>query len=165
MSAVDNIHVVARALGGDAANRTAVVCPGPGHSARDRSLSVTLDDRAPDGFVVNSFANDDWLACRDHVRERLGPFHRGAARPTVPTPAKQLPTPPTSKALRRAEFALSLWLDAKPIRGTLAERYLTSRHIVIDDDVYSGQALRSTLRVRSVSIAVRRSACRPCSGR
>jgi hypothetical protein len=42
------------------------------HSALDRSLSVTLSSEEHDGFVVNSFANDDWRTCRDHVRSRLG---------------------------------------------------------------------------------------------
>ena len=43
-----------------------------GHSAIDRSLSVKLDADAPDGFVVHSFAGDDPLACRDHVRTKAG---------------------------------------------------------------------------------------------
>ena len=42
------------------------------HSAEDRSLSIKLDSAAPDGFVVHSFANDDPLVCRDHVRKKLG---------------------------------------------------------------------------------------------
>jgi hypothetical protein len=61
----------AAALGGDVSGR-GVICPGPGHSARDRSLSVTPSAAAPDGFVVYSHSVDDWLICRDHVRARLG---------------------------------------------------------------------------------------------
>ena len=45
--------------------------PGPGHSAKDRSLSITLDASAPDGFLVYSFAGDDWVHCKDYVREKL----------------------------------------------------------------------------------------------
>ena len=41
-----------------------MLAPGPGHSTADRSLSVKLDSGAPDGFIVNSFANDDPIACR-----------------------------------------------------------------------------------------------------
>ena len=69
---------IARALGGEARGRN-VLAPGPGHSPRDRSLSVTVDDTAPDGFVVNSFAGDDPLACRDYVRDKagLGPRSNG----------------------------------------------------------------------------------------
>ena len=46
--------------------------PGPGHTPRDRSLSVTLDSNAPDGFLIYRHAGDDWKACRDYVRQRLG---------------------------------------------------------------------------------------------
>lgn len=61
----------AKQLGGDL-TPNGVVCPGPGHSARDRSLSVSFDPGAPEGFVVHSFSDDDAIACRDHVRGRLG---------------------------------------------------------------------------------------------
>jgi hypothetical protein len=49
-----------------------VLCPGPGHSTEDRSLSVRLDAAAPEGFLVHSFAGDDPVACRDYVRGKLG---------------------------------------------------------------------------------------------
>lgn len=60
----------AKQLGGDV-TPNGVVCPGPGHSARDRSLSVRFDPDAPEGFIVHSFTDDDAIACRDHVRSRL----------------------------------------------------------------------------------------------
>src|SRR5215207_7920893 len=63
---------IARALGGHVAGRDAVLAPGPGHSPRDRSLSVRIDPAAPDGLLVYSHAGDDWRACCDHVRQRLG---------------------------------------------------------------------------------------------
>jgi RecA-family ATPase len=62
---------VARCLGGTV-NGNQVLAPGPNHSGADRSLSIKLDNSAPDGFVVNSFAGDDPIACRDYVREKLG---------------------------------------------------------------------------------------------
>lgn len=68
---LDLCHI-ARALGGKVIGRNRVAAPGPGHSRRDRSLVIKLDDRAPDGFVVFSHAGDDWKECRDHVRQRLG---------------------------------------------------------------------------------------------
>ena len=37
---------IARALGGEVVGRNILLCPGPGHSPRDRSLQVTLDARA-----------------------------------------------------------------------------------------------------------------------
>src|SRR5947209_7650722 len=63
---------VARALGGEVAGRDTVLIPGPGHSPRDRSLSIRLDAAAPDGFLIYSHAGDPWQDCRDYVRSRLG---------------------------------------------------------------------------------------------
>ena len=65
------IQKMARALGGKVSGGQ-VLAPGPGHSPADRSLSVKPDPAAPEGFFVHSFADDDPIACRDHVRARLG---------------------------------------------------------------------------------------------
>src|SRR5215831_4891095 len=66
-----SIEKIAEALGGDVTNGEALV-PGPGHTAEDRSLAIKSDSAAPDGFVVHSFAGDDPIACRDHVKRKLG---------------------------------------------------------------------------------------------
>jgi putative DNA primase/helicase len=65
-----NLRAIALALGGTVAGGQ-VLAPGPGHSPRDRSLSVKPSPEAPDGFMVHSHAGDDWRACRDHVYSRL----------------------------------------------------------------------------------------------
>jgi hypothetical protein len=70
-SVLPSINRIAEVLGGDVTGGEARV-PGPGHSAKDRSLSIKLDSDAQDGFVVHSFAGDDPIACRDHVRRKLG---------------------------------------------------------------------------------------------
>jgi hypothetical protein len=62
---------MARALGGEVSGQQ-VSAPGPGHSPKDRSLSIKIDPTAPDGFITHSFANDDLAVCRDHVRSMLG---------------------------------------------------------------------------------------------
>jgi putative DNA primase/helicase len=86
---MSSLPELAKLLGGDVSG-SQVLAPGPGHSRRDRSLSVMLSPSAPDGFVVTSFAGDDWRDCRDHVRERLGvPRETGPHRPQKgcrPTP-------------------------------------------------------------------------------
>jgi hypothetical protein len=74
---------LAQALGGEVSNGQ-VLAPGPGHSPKDRSLSVKLDPDAPEGFVIHSFANDDAIVCRDYVRAKAGlppwkPNGRGAS--------------------------------------------------------------------------------------
>lgn len=65
-----SIQQLHRALGGEMSSGQ-VLCPGPGHSERDRSLAVKPAD-GDDGFVVFSHAGDDPLQCKDHVRQKLG---------------------------------------------------------------------------------------------
>ena len=65
------LQSLARALSGVVCNGE-VLAPGPGHSPKDRSLSVKLDPTSQDGFVVHSFAGDDPLEARDYVREKCG---------------------------------------------------------------------------------------------
>src|SRR5262245_32351691 len=76
-----DLRKAASLLDGDVSGKQ-IVCPGPSHSHKDRSLSVRFDATAPDGFVVKSFADDDPIACRDYVRGRLGlePFKPRAAK-------------------------------------------------------------------------------------
>src|SRR2546430_3525531 len=62
-SRVPTLQELARALLGEIVGNE-VLAPGPGHSAKDRSLSAKPAPNAPDGFVVHSFAGDDWRACR-----------------------------------------------------------------------------------------------------
>lgn len=118
-------RIAARVLGGEATGRHSLLCPAPGHSPRDRSLHVTF---TPDGFVVHPFAGDDWQTCKDHVRDllRLGGFR--------PAPIGSRDAPDDRD---RAERALALWDEARPIEGSPAETYLRSRGLS-----YQGEALR-----------------------
>ena len=62
---MSELHTWAKLLGGEVSGGQ-VLCPGPGHSARDRSLSVKIGrDGQP---VVHSHSGDDWQICRDYVR-------------------------------------------------------------------------------------------------
>jgi 5S rRNA maturation endonuclease (ribonuclease M5) len=76
-----DLRKAASLLDGDVSGKQ-IVCPGPNHSRKDRSLSVRFDASAPGGFVVNSSAGDDPIECRDYVCNRLGlePFKAGAAK-------------------------------------------------------------------------------------
>ena len=65
-----SLEEIARSLNGEISGLQ-VLAPGPGHSPKDRSLSVTLTNVAP-GYVVHSFAGDDPIMCKDYVREKLG---------------------------------------------------------------------------------------------
>ena len=139
-----NMHLAARALGGTVSSRDTVLCPGPGHSAGDRSLSVTFDAHAPDGFLVNSFANDDWQDCRDHVRHLLGlgSFHGHGSRDVAAAQIAPRPSSPSPDAVQRRDFALALWREASTIGGTVAESYLIGRGITLTADAFTGHALR-----------------------
>lgn len=123
---------IAKALGGEARG-CHVIAPGPRHSPRDRSLSILVDPQAPDGFVVMSFAGDDVIQCKDYVRDRIGiePWRPGINRDRLATPRRPLPAADHSEKIA---LALSLWKEAKPIKGTWAAKYLTSRRINAADN-------------------------------
>ncbi|WP_394891094.1 toprim domain-containing protein [Mesorhizobium sp. AaZ16] len=132
-----NIKSAARALGGNISGRNRILCPGPGHGKRDRSLSVTFSD---DGsFAVHSFACDDWRECKDHVRALLGfgRFEPQAGNDNRPTFSTAALLADALDEARRTERALGFWREAVPIEGTLAAAYLANRGLA-----YSGTALR-----------------------
>jgi putative DNA primase/helicase len=72
---------IASMLGGEVLTNGQILCPGPGHSGEDRSLSVKLDPAAPGGFLIHSFCSDDLGLCCDHVRERLAGLEFDAPDP------------------------------------------------------------------------------------
>jgi hypothetical protein len=145
------LNQIARALGGEVVGRDTVRAPGPGHSKQDRSLSVRLSSTAPDGFLVHSHAGDDWKACRDHVRGRLGlpdwqPGQREDRRTidpkfitswdlgTIDAEAEQ-PRARTEDDWERISRAQRLWNEAGDPRGTAVEQYLESRALRLHADL------------------------------
>jgi putative DNA primase/helicase len=127
-----SLHAIAKALGGTVARRS-VLAPGPGHTAGDRSLSVTLSATSPDGFMVYSHAGDDWQACRDHVRARLGlsPFKPGSAARITP----QWERKPVEKTpADNREAALQIWHKAVDPRGSPVEAYLKRRGLDLPNE-------------------------------
>jgi hypothetical protein len=104
-----SLAAIARALGGIIAGRS-VLAPGPGHSPRDRSLSVTLSATSPDGFMVHSHAGDDWRACRRHVRGKLGlALFKPGSEPRVAPQRERKPeaTPSNNREARLAPLVAS----------------------------------------------------------
>jgi putative DNA primase/helicase len=102
-------------LGGDVTGRDRCNVPGPGHRPNDRSLAIRITSN---GFVVHSFANDDWKECREYVRSKLGLSDDWQADKAPP------PDATGDDVERRKKSALKLWADCTDPRGTLAERYL-----------------------------------------
>jgi Toprim domain len=133
-----DLHGMARALGGVIVGRASLLVPGPGHSPTDRSLSVKFDPVAPDGFVVFSFAGDSVIACRDHVRAALG------LRPSNRRHTKALPAADLSAVASfdhssdHSAFALRLWREAIDPRGTVVTDYLSSRGLILPEEVAGG---------------------------
>ncbi|NDC59494.1 MAG: toprim domain-containing protein [Alphaproteobacteria bacterium] len=117
---MSQLERIVRACGGElyAGGRRALI-PGPGHSRQDRSVSLYETD---DGRVlVHCFSpRDDWRTVAAWLQ----------AYGLKPTPAHSAPpisAPRTDHAgLERARV---LWDEARPIKGTFAERYLVGRAI------------------------------------
>jgi hypothetical protein len=149
---VIDTRTLARALGGDVVGRNAVLAPGPGHSRRDRSLSVRLTD---DDFLVFSHAGDDWQTCKDHVRERLGwpswqpgdgqdrrvALARVESFDRAVVDAESNRRERSADDLQRMQRAAAIWDDSVDPRGTLAETYLATRALTLAADV-AGTILR-----------------------
>jgi putative DNA primase/helicase len=146
-----DLRSIARALGGEISGRQ-VLCPGPGHSPRDRSLSIKIEPDAPGGFVVFSHAGDDPIACKDHVRQRLGlPDWQpgdGQDRRIHPSRVRDFDRaainhesekrPRTEDDLARIERAVAIWDEAVDPRRTAAEKYLHARRLDLGDDIAGG---------------------------
>ena len=129
-----NLRSIAHALGGEVSGQQ-VLAPGPGHSRKDRSLSVRLSPDAPDGFLAFSHAGDDWRTCRDYVRGRLGieterREHHAEKRLVRPPPRSE----PSDARMRN--IAREIFSETVEPRDTIVERYFeVERRLpnIIDD--------------------------------
>jgi putative DNA primase/helicase len=116
-----SLRSIASILGGEV-NGSSVICPGPGHSKHDRSLSVKLSPRG-DGFIVHSFSGQDWKECKEYVRNKLGIKESHKERIGHP---KSLPSL-TALDLEQSRYAKAreLWASARTdeLRQHLRETY------------------------------------------
>lgn len=136
-----DLHAIARTLGGEVCGRSRVLAPGPGHRPKDRSLLVTFDPDAPEGFKVHSFADDEWTLCRAHVRAVLGlpawspRLDRRAVRTTTREPRLASPDEKRQSEWEQARL-LEIWEGACNPRNTLVEGFLREeRSLHLPDDV------------------------------
>lgn len=143
----------AHVLGGDL-TRGQILCPGLGHSPRDRSLSVCFDDRAPNGFMLASFARDDWEPYRDYVCERLGPDYqehqftkRMLLRATDELLDRSDSLSRTHHDESRIDRAFDIWREARHPVGTPVESYLARCGLEMPADAV-GETVRYTRLAR-----------------
>jgi hypothetical protein len=138
---------VAQALGGNVTGRGAVV-PGPGHSRKDRSLSIKVDPAARDGFIVHSFAGDDPILCRDYVRAALGlGGWEGRHRQSSGRLSRPCTIVPGDESASRSLLALRIWNEARDPCGTIVATYLASRGLTLPQDV-AGEVIRFHPRLK-----------------
>src|SRR5918993_1530861 len=156
-------HTLARILGGEVGKgkkgSPAVRAPGPGHSPKDRSLTVLLGSEFPDGFYVESFSpGTSWQQCKDYVAAKIGrPTWSPAAAPTETgediirrMSAKVLSSLDFNEAPRQANGANgdrehSPRGESKPFRDVhlVAAGY---RHVATYDYAADGKLLYQVLR-------------------
>ena len=132
-------------LGGDVTGRNSCNVPGPGHSRKDRSLSITIDPRAPGGLLVNSFASgDDPLVCKDYVRNAIGlpPWEPGQKRRRQALAIKPVDHGPGPEKEKLKRIALRTWHESVDPTGTIVERYLREhRGLELSSDI-AGSVIR-----------------------
>ncbi|MEJ0095782.1 MAG: toprim domain-containing protein [Methylocella sp.] len=140
---MSQLSELARALGGKVLGAQ-VLCPGPGHSAKDRSLSVRPSMMSDDGFVVFSHAGDDPIICKNFVRAKLGRPNWKAGRRDARLEkliARRDDKPVLDEIVAKKRRVLALWNEGRDPRGTVVEAYLRSRQLDLPGDV-AGEVLR-----------------------
>ncbi len=118
------LHAIVAALGGDlysSGSRASI--PGPGHSERDRSVSLWLTGGR---VVIHGFGGADWRAARDDLRDRgfIDDDGRliggGCGRSSTPRPDSRV----------RVETASRLWSGTLDLAsGDPADLYLGQRAV------------------------------------
>jgi hypothetical protein len=141
-----DIRAAARALGGEVVGGQ-VLAPGPNHGPKDRSLSVKFT--GGDGFIVCSFAGDPFDVCRDHVASLLG--ISGKRNKALPPTWKLISRPEVNaEQQERTRFAIALWEQSRPLRGTLGERYLIETRKLNIGDLNFDHCLRWNNRTDAI---------------
>ncbi|CAO4184146.1 Virulence-associated protein E [Methylorubrum extorquens] len=128
-------------LGGEVSGQ-GIVCPGLGHSSRDRSLSVMFSPSAPSGFIVFSHAGDDPLVAKDYVRDRLS-LERAESKQMMGRVAKFATHAERDGGVRQGGEgcrALRLWAKACDPTDSPVQAYLQQRGLSLPGE--AGEVLR-----------------------
>lgn len=107
------------------------LCPCPGHSAADRSMTVRNKDGGQD-VLINTFGGTDWREARAKL---IAMGYIGDAKKK---PAEAVRTTTTAdvdeEAKRRVAKAVGIWREAKPLGSSIADAYLSGRAIFARSD-------------------------------
>lgn len=135
-------------------NGRRALIPGPGHSAKDRSVSLL---EAEDGrILIKCFSpRDNWRDVRRALAERGLLDQADAATALQPRTAREriAAQPALEDRLARAR---RLWEESRPFKTTIATRYLCGR--AIDANALENDALRFHPRMTSLDDRKRRPA-------
>jgi putative DNA primase/helicase len=133
-------HLLYRFGGAAASDGRGILCPGPDHSAADRSMSITIDPSAPDGVLINSFSSRTSAAeCWKYFWDTLAPDIEEATaamlaatdnpEDMVPVAMNPRPVVPKRSIAEKIAYARSKWDQASSTIGSPALAYLESRRL------------------------------------
>lgn len=119
-----SLRAIVRRLGGDLydGGRRANI-PAPGHSARDRSVSLLEEDGR---VVVHTFGDGDWRAVRDHLRS-LGLLDEPGLSRSLEAPRPTALDDARREARRQS--AARLWGEGRALVGTVSARHCRGRGV------------------------------------
>jgi phage/plasmid primase-like uncharacterized protein len=124
-----SLNAIRSRIGGDLYDGgRRLICPGPGHAPRDRSLSVLL---TPQGRVVfHSFAGDDLAACVEHLGLEGDQGRRMTSAEARKAEAAHRQRQAAERSRKGAHCA-QVWEATQPGPGSLVEVYLRGRGITV----------------------------------
>lgn len=118
---------ITHVLGGDWRGTYGSI-PGPGHSRKDRSVTIRDHSSNPNDVIVNSFAGQDYRVIKDDLRDRRLLLERsGRSRPQRSDQESVEVTSEAEDTQKRQDLARWLWRRSLPIADTPAERYLREK--------------------------------------
>jgi putative DNA primase/helicase len=138
---VIDIRMMVSVLGGDVTGRNSANVPGPGHSEKDRSLSIKVNGRSGQ-IIVCSHAGDDWRLCKDYIRERLGLGKWSDDGIEPRGPLVLINAGPDADKEKKKAVALRIWHASVDPRGTIVEQYLREHRALSLGNDLAGTVIR-----------------------
>jgi len=133
------LREIAKFLGGDVVSGGEVLAPGPGHSRRDRSMSIILSKTGKP--IVHSFCGDDWRTCIDYVNACLGLSDASKSLTEPRRRPRNVPAVQRSPEDKTRLRSARLWDKACDPRGSIVEIYLKSRGLELPAEA-ANEAIR-----------------------